>query len=76
VILAATTQQVEVIKFAQVDGNITLTLRSPKDFVDDAGNPIVPEAAKTTGLVLRTMITDWGVLPPLPIVIPAPSPAP
>jgi Flp pilus assembly protein CpaB len=76
VILAATTQQVEVIKFAQVDGNITLTLRSPKDFVDDAGNPIVPEASKTTGLVLRTMITDWGVLPPLPIVIPAPSPAP
>jgi Flp pilus assembly protein CpaB len=75
VILAATAQQAEVIKFAQVDGNISLTLRSPQDFFDANGNPIVPPTAKTTGLVLKTMIDNWGVLPPLPIIIPAPSPA-
>jgi Flp pilus assembly protein CpaB len=75
VILAATAQQEEVIKFAQVDGNISLTLRSPQDFFDANGNPIVPPTVKTTGLVLKTMIDNWGVLPPLPIIIPAPSPA-
>jgi Flp pilus assembly protein CpaB len=76
VILAVTLQQAEVIKFVQVDGNITLTLRSPKDFVDAQGNPIVPETITTTGLVLKTMIDDWGVLDPRFIVIPAPSPLP
>lgn len=76
VILAVTQQQAEVIKFAQLDGNITLTLRSPKDFVDASGNPVVPPTVTTTGVVLKTMIDDWGVLPPLPIIIPAPSPAP
>jgi Flp pilus assembly protein CpaB len=76
VILAVTPQQAEVIKFAQVDGSITLTLRSPKDFVDDQGNPIQPETITTTGLVLKTMIDDWGVLVPNFIVAPAPSPLP
>lgn len=76
VILAVTQQQAEVIKFAQVDGNITLTLRSPKDFVDDQGNPIVPATITTTGLVLTTMIADWGVLPPGFVVVPAPAPLP
>ncbi|MBI2777460.1 MAG: Flp pilus assembly protein CpaB [Chloroflexi bacterium] len=76
VILAVTNQQAEVIRFAQVDGNITLALRSPKDFVDAQGNPIVPETTATTGLVLKTMVDNWGVLPPAPIVVPAPSPLP
>ena len=76
VILAVTPQQAEVIKFAQVDGNITLTLRSPKDFVDEQGNPIIPETITTTGLVLKTMIDDWGVLVPQFIVAPAPSELP
>ena len=76
VILAVTPQQAEVIKFSQLDGYITLTLRSPKDFVDASGNPIVPETVTTTGVVLKTMIDDWGVLPPLPIIIPAPTPLP
>jgi pilus assembly protein CpaB len=74
VILAVTQQQAEVIKFAQVDGNITLTLRSPKDFVDEQGNPIVPETITTTGIILKTMITDFGVLPPEVILVPAPQP--
>lgn len=64
VILAVTPQQAEVIKFAQLDGNMTLTLRSPRDFVDENGNPIVPETVSTTGIILKKLITDWGVLPP------------
>jgi Flp pilus assembly protein CpaB len=76
VIIAVTTQQAEVIKFAQLDGTITLALRSPKDFVDASGNPVVPPTVTTSGIVLKTMIDDWGVLPPLPIVVPEPSPLP
>ena len=76
VILALTAQQSEVIKFAQLDGTITLTLRSPKDFVDEQGNPIIPENDITTGLILRNMIDDFGVLPPEEIAVPRPTPAP
>ena len=76
VILAVTPQQAEVLKFAQVDGNITLTLRSPKDFVEEQGNPIIPETITTTGTVLTTMIRDFGVLPPDFVIVPAPSPLP
>lgn len=76
VIIAVTTQQAEVVKFAQLDGTITLTLRSPKDFVDASGNPVVPPTVTTTGIVLKTMIDDLGVLPPLPIVVPQPTPLP
>ncbi|HSO29293.1 MAG TPA: Flp pilus assembly protein CpaB [Candidatus Sulfomarinibacteraceae bacterium] len=76
VILAVTQQQAEVIKFAQLDGSITLMLRSPRDFVDENGNPVVPVTVTTTGIVLKTLIDEWGVLPPLPIVIPEPTPIP
>ena len=76
VIMAVTTQQAEVIKFAQVDGNITLALRSARDFVDDQGNPLVPEIVDTTGLTLAQIIADHGVLPPTFIVVPGPSPLP
>ena len=75
VIIAVTPAQAEVIKFAQLDGNITLSLRSPKDFVDANNVPIVPVASPTTGLVLKTMIDKWGVVVPQAIVVPAPSPA-
>jgi hypothetical protein len=37
---------------------------------------VVPPTVTTTGIVLRTMIDDWGVLPPLPIVVPEASPIP
>lgn len=43
VILSVTPQQAEVIKWAQIDGSISLTLRSPEDFVDPAtGQPLTP----------------------------------
>jgi Flp pilus assembly protein CpaB len=64
VILAVTPQQSEVIKFAQIDGQITLVLRSPKDFVDASGNPIAPQPDTTTGIILKTLIDQYGVLPP------------
>jgi Flp pilus assembly protein CpaB len=76
VIVAVTPQQAEVVKFVQVDGSITLTLRSPKDFVDEQGNQIIPETVQTTGTILATMIRDFGVLPPEAIIVPAPSPLP
>jgi Flp pilus assembly protein CpaB len=66
VILAVTTQQAEVIKFAQLDGSISLTLRSPDDFVDPTtGDPlpaVVP--VETTGIILKTLVDTYGVLPP------------
>ena len=66
VILAMTPQQAEVMQFVQQDArtmgsalpanNVTLILRSPKD--KDA------PAVETTGVVLQTLIEDYGVLPP------------
>ncbi|HEX5590931.1 MAG TPA: RcpC/CpaB family pilus assembly protein, partial [Candidatus Limnocylindrales bacterium] len=76
VILAVTPAQAEVVRFAQVDGNITLTLRSPKDFVDAQGNQIIPETVVTTGQILKTMIEDFGVPIPEWIIVPGPSPLP
>lgn len=64
VIVAVTPQQAEVIKFAQLDGTITLALRSPKDFKDANGNPVVPPPDKTTGIILKTLVDQYGVLPP------------
>jgi Flp pilus assembly protein CpaB len=64
VILAVTPQQAEVIKFAQIDGLISLVLRSPRDFVDANGTPIAPALDTTSGIVLKTLIDKFGVLPP------------
>jgi len=69
VILAVTAQQSEVIKFAQIDGQISLVLRSPKDFRDANGQALTPPVDQTTGIVLKTLIDQFGVLPPQ--VIPA-----
>jgi Flp pilus assembly protein CpaB len=64
VILAVTAQQSEVIKYAQIDGCISLVLRSPKDYVDDAGNPTEPLPDGTTGIILKSLVDEYGVLPP------------
>ncbi len=56
VILAVTAQEAEVIRFAQIDGSITLVLRSP----EDAEAP--PDA--TTGITLRQLVDAWAVIPP------------
>ena len=67
VILAADAQQSEIIKFSQLDGNISLALRSPEDFVDPVtGEPFpngpVPE--ETSGIILKILVDTYGVLPP------------
>jgi Flp pilus assembly protein CpaB len=68
VILAVTTQQSEVIKFGQLDGSISLVLRAGDDFRDPLtgdllpANTVVPVA--TTGITLKTLVDDYGVLVP------------
>jgi Flp pilus assembly protein CpaB len=64
VLLAVTPQQSEIIKYAQTDGCISLVLRSPKDYVDDAGNTTEPPPDPTTGIILKTLVDEYGVLPP------------
>jgi Flp pilus assembly protein CpaB len=68
VILAVTTQQAEVIKYAQLDGSISLVLRSADDFRDPlTGEPLPPETiipVTTTGIILKTLVDDYGVLVP------------
>jgi Flp pilus assembly protein CpaB len=81
VILSVDTQQAEVIKFAQLDGSISLVLRSPDDFIDPAtGEPLpVVTPVTTTGIILKTLVDTYGVLPPelVETVLPAQeSPAP
>ncbi|HEY7590991.1 MAG TPA: Flp pilus assembly protein CpaB [Candidatus Limnocylindrales bacterium] len=64
VILSVTPQQAEVIKFAQMDGTVSLVLRSPNDFRDEQGNVIPGEAAGTTGVTLRVLVDEYDVLIP------------
>ena len=68
VILAGTTQQAEVIKYAQLDGSISLVLRATADFIDPVtGDPLPPETivpVTTTGITLKTLVDDYGVLVP------------
>ena len=68
VILAVTTQQAEVIKYAQLDGSISLVLRSAEDVRDPlTGEPLPPETiipVTTTGIILKTLVDDYGVLVP------------
>ncbi len=60
VILAVDAQQSEIIKFAQMQGNISLTLRSIEDFQED----ILPLPEITTGIILKTLVDEYRVLPP------------
>jgi pilus assembly protein CpaB len=67
VILAADAQQSEIIKFSQLDGSISLALRSPEDFVDpETGAPFPngPIPDETTGIILKVLVDTYGVLPP------------
>ena len=73
VILGVTPSQAEVIKFAQLDGSISLILRSSKDFVDDQGNPVVTPPAGTEGVTLKKLTTDFAV--PIPELVEAILPA-
>jgi Flp pilus assembly protein CpaB len=70
VILAVTAQQAEVLKFAQMDGagtiqNVSLALRAVGDFIDPVtGAPLPPVDTQTTGVTLKVLVDNYGVLPP------------
>jgi Flp pilus assembly protein CpaB len=64
VILAVTSQQAEVIKYAQMDGVISLVLRSPQDFRDENGNVVPGTVVGTTGVTLRVLVDEYDVLIP------------
>jgi pilus assembly protein CpaB len=55
-ILSVTPQQAELVRFTQIDGNLSLLLRSPEDATS--------ADAKTTGATLRELVDRYGVLPP------------
>jgi pilus assembly protein CpaB len=63
VMLAVSDQQAEVLRFGQLlSSPITLILRAPADAEAS------PE--DTTGIVLKVLIEEYGVLPPEPIFVP------
>jgi Flp pilus assembly protein CpaB len=61
VILGVTATQAEVIKFAQLDGSISLVLRSRTDFQDASGNPVVAPPSGSKGVTLKVLTTDFSV---------------
>jgi pilus assembly protein CpaB len=63
-IISVTPQEAELVRFAQLDGNLSLIMRSPAD----AASP----DQETTGVTLRQLVDEHGVLPPRPVVIPLP----
>jgi pilus assembly protein CpaB len=73
VILSLSAQQVEILKFNQEEATISLALRSPTDFVDENGQPVVTIPAGTTGVILKTLVDSYGVLRPelVEAIIPA-----
>lgn len=74
VILAVTASQAEILKFAQLDGSISLILRSADDFRDaTTGAPKIPAPAGTEGITLKKLTTDFAV--PIPELVEAILPA-
>jgi Flp pilus assembly protein CpaB len=81
VILAVTLQQAEVLNYSQMTAfttvpnspyGITLVLRSSKDYVDALGEPSIPPDVATTGVILRILVEQYGVLPPFVVTPPKP----
>jgi pilus assembly protein CpaB len=60
VVLSVTAQEAELVRFAQLDGNLSLVMRAPGD--KDA------DADATSGITLRTLVDAHGVLPPRAII--------
>jgi len=77
VILAVPAQDAEVIKFSQMDGSISLVLRSSTDCTTKPaeGQTYCPVVA-TTGITLRRLVEDRGVLPPQVVQVVDPTPLP
>ncbi len=66
-ILAVTPAQAEILLYARSSGTLDALLRSPAD----AGQTV-----ETTGIILKTLVDDYGILPPEIVQIPIPTPLP
>ena len=66
-ILAVTPAQAEVLLFARQTGVLDALLRPPAD----AGQTV-----ETTGVILKTLVDDYGILPPEIVQVPIPTPLP
>lgn len=64
-ILAVTPAQAEVLLFARTTGTLDVVLRSPTD----AGVTV-----ETTGVILKTLVDKYGILPPEIVQVPIPTP--
>jgi Flp pilus assembly protein CpaB len=64
-VLAVTPAQAEVLLFARTTGTLDAILRPPSD----AGQTV-----ETTGVILKTMVDLYGVLPPEIVQVPIPTP--
>jgi len=64
-ILAVTPAQAEVLLFARTTGTLDVVLRSPLD----AGVTV-----ETSGVILKTLVDKYGVLPPEIVQVPIPTP--
>lgn len=64
-ILAVTPAQAEVLLFARTTGTLDVVLRSPLD----AGVTV-----ETTGVILKTLVDKYGILPPQIVQVPIPTP--
>jgi Flp pilus assembly protein CpaB len=64
-ILSVTPAQAEVLLFARTSGTLDVILRSPAD----AGVTV-----ETTGVILKTLVDLYGILPPEIVQVPIPTP--
>jgi pilus assembly protein CpaB len=64
-ILSVTPAQAEVLLFARASGTLDVILRSPAD----AGQTV-----ETTGVILKTLVDLYGILPPEIVQVPIPTP--
>jgi Flp pilus assembly protein CpaB len=64
-ILAVTPAQAEILLYARTSGTLDAILRSP----GDAGQTV-----ETTGVILKTLVDKYGILPPEIVQVPIPTP--
>lgn len=64
-ILSVTPDQAEVLLFARTTGTLDVILRSPTD----AGVTV-----DTSGVILKTLVDEYGILPPEIVQVPIPTP--
>ncbi len=77
VVLSVPMQDAEVLKFAQLDGSISLVLRSSKDCTTKpAEGATYCPVLTTTGITLRRLVEDRGVVPPQVVQVTQPKPRP